>query len=282
MPAAAPPATPIAQPPPTTPDAFLSGLGGQALLFAELSGGPGLAPLARVERAMRGWAKRRWFSPPLRWPLLFWRSLLRQLDDAPDAEPAAANADLTHALRALPPMQRRAFLLRVWLGFELPLVAELLGVDDEATARLLVTALQQMRTQLGMAPADQRWVLHARAALELRAGTLALSRQPALAAARARALARPRRRWLLLPVAAAAVLLGLLWLPPPAPPLLPVPSADAERSLDSGIAVAAEPLEQLLSLPADDFALLADPVAFELLAELEFQLWRLEQDTDAR
>lgn len=282
MPAAAPTAESPARPSPPSPAAFLDALAGRALLFAELCGLPGAPALATLEQAMRDWNRRRRRQPPAQWAPLFWRALLRRTANAPAATPAAADADLAQALRALPVTQRQAFLLRVWLGFDLPALADLLGVPADAAGRLLVAALQQLRSQLGVPAGDERWVLHGRAALELRAGTLAVSRQAALAAARERALAparRPRRAWLLLPAAALALLFGHALTPPTPSPA--IPPALPQGSLDSATAVPAEPLEQLLSLPAEDFALLADPAAFELLAELEFHLWRLEQAADA-
>jgi hypothetical protein len=270
MPVVADPAAPRIPPAaPPSPLTFLLDLGGRALLFAELCAAPGQAPLALVEDALRGWARRRRWRPAARWPALFWQQLLRRLRVA--APPAqAAGRDLLQAVQALPLAQRQAFLLRVWLGFELPAVARLLDCSPEQAGRLLYLALQQLRAALGVAAGDQRWLLHGRAALELRAGTLALTRQAALAAAIRAALAARGHRLLALALAAViALLFGQRLQPPAAPPATP-----GMRSLDSGAAVPVAALEQLLSLPAEDFALLTDPAPLELLAELEFHLWR--------
>jgi hypothetical protein len=220
------------------------------------------------------------------WTMVFWQELLRRLpaDDGKGDdwdEAAAAALDWADALRALPLPMRQVFLLRVWVGFDIGQCARVTGSTDSAAKSRLYHALQRMSVSFGggAGPAEG-WLMRCRALLD----EYAAQRTPALLGASepgfraALDAARPARflPWerlvvLAIVIAVAATVVALLLRPQE-------DGADGAGGtiLEQPMRISAEPIEQVLSLPAEDFALLVDPAEFELLAELEFYRW-LEQ-----
>jgi hypothetical protein len=225
------------------------------------------------------------------WAMVFWQELLRRLpsdagglDDDWD-EGAAASLDWAQAIRALPLPMREVFLLRVWIGFDIAQCARVTGSTDSVAKSRLYHALQRMSVSFGGGggPAEG-WLMRCRSLLDehaaqrspevLRASEAGF--QAALDAARPARLVPWQRLAVLAVVVGIAVATAMLLRPRDVDP-----DTAGGTLLQQPARVSAEPIEQLLSLPAEDFALLADTAEFELLAELEFYRWLEQGMTDA-
>ena len=138
-----------------------------------------------------------------------------------------------------------------------------------------------MSTPTPTTPRSEGWILRARDLLQQEASRPDPALQRRLAAIREQALAPTRRRppllWWSLGGGAVAALLVLgvgVWqqlapVAPTAPPALEAPALRAES-----------PLEQALTLPADDLALIAESEDYALLQDLEFYVWLEGADHD--
>ena len=166
-------------------DHFLRQVERRALRMAELSCGSRDDALDLVQEAMYGFVRGYAAKPAPEWPLLFWRVLDSRLTDfhrrrgvrsrwmvwftkreeddedplaqvADPAEPGPlarlADADamqaLDAALRALPPRQRQAFLLRVWEGLDVAQTASVMGLSEGSVKTHLFRALGSLRVKL--------------------------------------------------------------------------------------------------------------------------------------
>lgn len=140
--------------------------------------------------------------------------------------------------------------------------------------------------QTGSRERDDRWLLRARELLQAEASAADPALQRRLQQARQAALQplrRPTPGWgigMALSGAAAALVLAIgLWQLPaglglgPAQPDLTSPGSAALR--------AETPIEQALTLPEEDLALLAGDADYTLVEELEFYAWLEQQDHDS-
>jgi hypothetical protein len=124
---------------------------------------------------------------------------------------------------------------------------------------------------------DDRWILRARDLLQQEASRPDPALQRRLAAIRQQALGPARRSPTTAAAGAVAALLVLgigVWqqLLPAGAPAVPALEAPALR--------AESPLEQALTLPADDLALIAESDDLALLQDLEFYVWLEGADHD--
>jgi RNA polymerase sigma-70 factor (ECF subfamily) len=167
-------------------DAFLREIEGRALRIAELSTGHREDALEAVQEAMLAFARRYARQPAGEWRALFHRVLdnrlrdqarrravrrqwlalaslwsqdndsdaLAQPVDAAAQQPSHGvdrdrmHAALEAALRALPPRQRQAFLLRVWEGLDVAGTAQAMGCGEGSVKTHLSRALAALRPQL--------------------------------------------------------------------------------------------------------------------------------------
>ena len=310
------PVSPAARPSPSVPatpgsalgfDRFLRSVERRAIRIAEL--GEELHPRAveHVARAMADLAKIWPTVPEADWAVEFWRRLHLRLDaargnaaaraferrpqaedDAPadDADPLAgadALAHLENALRALSSPQRLVFLLRVWEGLELPVVAKAMDLAPEHAKAELFHALQRLHGRLAPGAQDRRWVLRCRELLDGWAQALEPPSLAPLAVVR-RALARPApaaasrntdglRRFGLAALLVGAAVLGWrgvsIWLAQPAvaPPAVEVLEADTPPPA----------VVELAPVAAPDYELLADAEQFALLRDLDFYAWHARE-----
>ena len=292
-------------------DRFLRSVERRAIRIAEL--GEELHPRAveHVARAMADLAKNWPTLSEADWAVEFWRRLHRRLDAArgnaaaraferhghADEDSAAEGADplagpdaLVHleaALRSLSSPQRLVFLLRVWEGLELPIVAAALDLTPDAAKAELFHALQRLHGRLAPGAQDRRWVLRCRELLDGWAQALEPASLAPLAVVR-RAIARPvpvpdargpdrLRRFGLAALLVGAAVLGWrgvsLWLAQPAvaPPSVSVLEAEAPPPA----------IVELAPVAAPDYELLADAEQYALLQELDFYTWHArEHGTD--
>lgn len=172
---------------PSAMDRFLRGVERRALRMAEFGTANREEALDVVQDAMFGFVRHYATRPSAEWPPLFWRVLDSRLNDwhrrqrvrlrwlgwfdrsptddeqddaigaAPDpAEPGplARMADgeatiaLEAALRALPPRQRQAFLLRRWEGLDVADTAAAMRCSEGSVKTHLFRALANLRTHL--------------------------------------------------------------------------------------------------------------------------------------
>jgi DNA-directed RNA polymerase specialized sigma24 family protein len=275
---------PAPSPPPPSPRHaladFLSRQEARALYFAETCA-PGQPALDWVQGAMNRFVQRARRRHQVQWPALFWAALLDRLPavywvDPPRPGPPAVldEATLHAALHTVAPEQRCAFLLRAWIGLDLDGCAGALGCSRADASEHVYFAVQRLRPQLQAMDGDDGWIGASRRLLEHAARRRRAAERQALARAREIALRRRGRQLALGAIAAAASLALLLvlsegWLPAPPRPTPSMPPAASTPVVDVAI-------ERLLSLPAEDFALLEAPAEFGLLTELELQLWLLQ------
>jgi DNA-directed RNA polymerase specialized sigma24 family protein len=277
-------------PPPSTPRHaiadYLAGQEARALRFAQTCA-PGQPPDEWIHGAMAAFARRARRRTAAQWPALFWAALLERLpavywtEPARPGPPARLDHETLHAaLRTLAPEQRCAFLLRAWIGLDLDGCAAALGCSRADASEHVYFAVQRLRPLLQAAEQDDGWIGASRDLLEQRAARLTEAQQHRLARSRAAALQRRGARFVLgwaggMAAAAGLALLALLVVdrlqPPPAVTPLPDPGPPA---------AIAEPAQLLLALPSDELAMLDETVEFGLLAELDLQLWLLQQDLD--
>jgi len=271
-----------------SPQQFLERVQAPAWQFVRLCGAVDRDPRLALERAMRGFCRRRGRRQEAAWPLLFWSLLAAESGQAaPGVVPGNAADPLQVRLLELPLAQRQAFLLRIWLGFEAAEIARMLHVPVQSVHADLYLALQSLRPRASATgrELDSGWLRAWRERLDRQAQQLPPPLVRELDLMRVDAAQRRRLHWptarrplgaLLL---AAGLLLMLAALPLGTPPSAPV--AVPPPPLDKALSRPVEPLEQLLSLPAEDFALLEDDSDFELLADLEFYRWlQARRDAD--
>jgi len=209
-------------------------------------------------------------------PVRFWRALhiqLAPLAPTPQRQvhPAAA------ALSALPIEARCAFLLRLGEDLDVESIAYALDEPEVRARQHLAQATRVLRAQLGSGPGDSRWIEGIRAWLDCPPHPV-LEPGPTRPEAGARAsAASPSPRlavWLGLGLLLLAA--GATWMAAgpwpgggsPAPAPTPAPAAIVD------------PMEQLLSLPPDDFALLGEAADLATIGQLDFLLWRAQQHAD--
>jgi RNA polymerase sigma-70 factor (ECF subfamily) len=166
-------------------DRFLRGIERRALRMAELATGNRDDALELVQEAMLGFVRRYGDKPAADWAPLFYRVLdsrlldfhrrstvrrrwrlwlsrdeddgdpLEQVPDPREPGPDRRVADgelrerLDAALRALPPRQRQAFLLRIWEGLDVADTATAMRVSDGSVKTHLSRALAALRARLG-------------------------------------------------------------------------------------------------------------------------------------
>ena len=166
-------------------DRFLRGVERRALRMAELATGNRDDALELVQEAMLGFVRRYGDKPASDWAPLFHRVLdsrlldfhrrstvrrrwrlwlardedggdpLEQVPDPREPGPDRRFADgelrerLDAALRALPPRQRQAFLLRMWEGLDVAATATAMRVSDGSVKTHLSRALAALRAKLG-------------------------------------------------------------------------------------------------------------------------------------
>lgn len=299
-----------------TLDGFLRGVERHALRMAELALPQREDALATLQDALPAFVRSQDRQPEGAWPLLFWRAFHDCLDtrphrrgaaDAsdPDAaarpasflqlDAAAATASLDAALRALPPGQRQAFLLRVWEEFDIARTALAMNASEASIKTELFGALRGLRTRLDADPApatpatpaprdDGRWILRCRALLDASARALDTATLARLERMRQAALAPPAPRparggrglaW----VGGLALAVGLALM---LSRLLPAPTTSQPPSPSAPSAVVADPVaapppsiapSEDTPLAAPDFDLLVDGEEEAMLAELEFYAW---------
>lgn len=287
---------------PPDPAAFLRAQQPRAMRLAELACASRGEALGRISVAMGQFALDAQTDAG-GWPLRFWQLLDRELRRGRDASGAGgapapeqvpvggpeALRRLLSALRGLPYLQRQAFLLRVWVGFDLDRTAQVLELPLREVKSHLFHALQTLAAEpgtelagVGESPRASDWVLAARALLDQWAQRLEPALSARLEQARAAAFAtsqapvsmtRPRSHWLgVLAIVAGLAALGGYFLWPAAAPEQSSPVLPAVR----GAGVAA-PLvgggEAASPLSHPDFELLADPEDFRLIEHLEFHAW---------
>lgn len=166
-------------------DRFLRGIERRALRMAELATGNRDDALELVQEAMLGFVRRYGDKPAADWAPLFHRVLdsrlldfhrrntvrrrwrlwlsrdeddndpLEQVPDPREPGPDRRFADgelrerLDLALRALPPRQRQAFLLRIWEGLDVADTATAMRISDGSVKTHLSRALAALRARLG-------------------------------------------------------------------------------------------------------------------------------------
>lgn len=290
-------------------DRFLRSVERRAIRIAEL--GEELHPRA-VEHVARAMAELmgEWTTlPEAHWPATFWQRLQRRLsgargqaparaferlaqheEEAPAGEPdplagPEAALHLEGALRSLSAPQRLAFLLRVWEGLELPVVAEALETPLEGAKAELFHALQRLHARLAPGATDRGWVLRCRELLDAWAAQIeppslaplavvrrAIARAPAPAAARGGA-DLIRRLGLAALLAGAALLAWRgfdAWRGQSQAPAEPIVALAPD-------APPPPPLVELAPVAAPDYELLADGDQFELLRDLDFYAWHARE-----
>ncbi|GIX33121.1 MAG: RNA polymerase sigma factor [Lysobacterales bacterium] len=166
-------------------DGFLRGIGGRALVVAELTTRDREEALDLVQEAMLRFVRRYAQRPAEEWPALFHRILNRALVDwtrrakvraafrfligrrleeqaaedvgllpapqrGPEQEAQAAELSrrLCQALAALPLRQRQVFLLRVWEGLSVEATAQALAIGEGSVKTHLFRALARLKEQL--------------------------------------------------------------------------------------------------------------------------------------
>ena len=130
---------------------------------------------------------------------------------------------------------------------------------------------------------SDRWILRSRDLLDQQVAAMPAAKLSRLAAARRRALAagEAKRRstpwWLGAGLAAAASL--ALWFSGVAN--LADPGGSPELAPETPALVIEEPLDQALTLPADDVDLLASDADYALMQDLEFYAWLESAENDS-
>ncbi|MBB5207791.1 sigma factor-like helix-turn-helix DNA-binding protein [Chiayiivirga flava] len=309
-------------------DRFLRGLERRALCMAQLALPGHDDAFDAVQDAMAAFVRDR-PPAEADWPLPFWRAFHVRLGGAarrrapwmawagprrrgPDtaadlgADPgapgtvgsgpflaladAAAGARLAAALRALPPGERQAFLLRVWENLDMSGIARAMQLSEDAVKAQLSGALRQLRRHLEIAmttPAaapprdDGRWILRSRALLDASARDLDGATLSRLAHARRAAMdgvapAPPSARplaWL----GGLAMALGIGLMLSRLLPVAQVPGVAPDAAAPS-VAPAVAPPPRIAPtedtpLAAPDFELLVDADDEALLDELAFYVW---------
>ncbi len=206
----------------------------------------------------------------------FWRALYLSLAsiswrcDAPDRTAAA--------LAALPVEARTALLLRIAEAMPPAMIAATLDEPEARARRHLATGLAALREVLGDGRPDAEWIADVRQWLDSRPAFASVPRIARVAdpspvvdtgPLTTASPPRPWRLWLALALALAAIGALRLWLEggrDGTRPAEPVP--------------ATSPLETMLELADEDFALIADGVDLDALARLDFLIW--DADADAR
>lgn len=168
---------------PRTLDAFLASVEQRAYVMAKMATGDPDSALDIVQEAMYRLVDRYGERDPAEWAPLFFTILQRQITDhhrprgvmgrlrrwigdadndtdATDqldghqadpseyAEADALGSRLLHALEALPPRQRQAFLLRQWQGLSVEQTAQAMGISGGSVKTHLSRALEHLRHTL--------------------------------------------------------------------------------------------------------------------------------------
>ncbi len=214
----------------------------------------------------------------------FWRALYIEL--APLGTAPATSDPIANALAGLPLEARTALLLRLGEAMPPADIATALGEPQARAAAHLAYAVSRLRSVLGQERSDPIWLgelqawLHAHEPAAARIKRPAAGRQhaapatpPAWTSATAVTPAQRQRqrqrlhRWLalalLLTLIGAAPLVAERWLAGPTA---------------AALAAAVDPTEALLALPESDFALIGGRLDLDLLARLDFHLWRRDHE----
>lgn len=210
-------------------------------------------------------------------PIRFWRALYRSL--ASISRQAEMTDPVATALAALPLEARTALLLRIGESMPPEAIAAALDEPEPRARRHLATALSALREALACGRADAEWITDVQRWLAAGPPPMSRPAPPSVAtppAAPSQAApapaASPRtsslRLWLGLAVALATVGALRLWAEGDLPALRSEAPAPPPAS----------PLETMLSLSDEDYALLADGVDLDALAQLDFLLWDAASD----
>ncbi len=196
--------------------------------------------------------------------LRFWRALMVQL--MPLLTRFVPDGDLiAGALGGLSIESRSAVLLRLGEGFDVPTIARVLGENEERTRQHLALALRSLRQRLEQERPG--WLTALPAWLEQRQAQLVdIEPEPEpVAAPRLPSSAPHRRRWLLwLGLAALLVAAWLLWRW----------QGGGTGAETAGI----DPMEPMLTLSEEDFALIGDRGELATIEDLDFLLWQAQRD----
>lgn len=256
--------------PPTRPAALDPAALRRARAHAELTGLEPARAQQVVEQACRQ-AGGRTVAP-----VRFWRALHIQL--APLApSPQRQVHPVAAALSALPIEARCACLLRLGEGLDVESIAHALDEPEARARQHLAQATRVLRAQLGSGADDTCWIEGIRAWLDS-------TPHPVLEPAPARHEAGARDSAVSpSPRSAAWLGLGLLLLAAGATWMAAGPWPAAGTSAPAPFTAPAaivDPVEQLLSLPPDDFALLGETADLATIGQLDFLLWRAQQHED--
>ncbi len=210
----------------------------------------------------------------------FWHALYVEL--APLASTASANDPIADALTKLGLESRTALLLRLGEHMQPAEIAKAMGEPIARTAEHLASAVARMRALIGGGRNDTVWLaglgawLHAHEPASARIQRIAPSPPALTAPSEGPAWTdrspndnrRGRRLWLLVGLVGALVALGLLRL-----------GADDWMAAHVSVPlVVVDPVDALLSLPTQDFALIGSDINLEVLARLDFYLWILNRN----
>jgi hypothetical protein len=265
-------------------EAFVYGVRRRALRLALLDGLPEANARRALTQALAHFLRESRELAPARWPTRWWALLCAQLEGSGPRAcfGAAATQPWQGVWDALPLVQRRCFLLRVWLRLDPAEAAAALGVSPGAGDRALALASRQLREALPPPQAaSTAWIGGLLDALEH--APLGATDAPPPAFALPAAAAPPRRPRAALVLAAllgVGLLGGGLWLSwprfetLPTDVALPEGASGLERSrsqplrVDTDIALLLDP----------DWPLWAEPEQAEAIAELELLAWLESQD----
>ena len=277
----------------------------RAWLFLWLQGGRAEAAGQALAAAIRAFQSQAGRLPMAQWPDRFWRLLAASPLEAGDGQWPPA----LEALSPLPPLPRRALLLRLAAGLDEVPAAEALGLELEAYRAQLALAcprdaagevdaqawyaLAQAVQQAGreLPPRRLLWIADLREAALAGRG-LAVPVPRAAAPAPEDAVARPRRRWpwvVLVLLACAAALAATVWLRP-ALPGSSVPGAGGEAQADDlrvhdpgPILVEPLPDDAPAAAAAADLPPAVEEIAVEPLVErFDLLAWHLAGAPDSR
>jgi hypothetical protein len=208
-------------------------------------------------------------------PTRFWRALYRSI--ASTSRSVQATDPITAALASLPVEARTSFLLRVAEAMSPRDIAAALDEPEARARRHLASGITALREALASGRPDAEWIAEVHRWIAsppaMAAAPPTPTKSPGQPATGERLRPRPRQTtgWrfgLPLALGLAALALPVLWL---------TGSLGGRGPIDTPEPTAS-PLETILALPDEDFALVADDVDLDTLARLDFLIWDAQAD----